>query len=264
MKTGNDKAILVVSFGTSHKETYQKTIAAIENEIQEAYADYPLYRAWTSNMIRRIVEKRDNLHVFSVTEALEQMYKDGVNYVVVQPTHVLNGTENTIMEKDIDKMRDKFDGIAVGAPLLSAQEDIHKVTEFITKEWHLQPDEMLVYVGHGSEHDSNVVYSAVNEKLQAQGHTNIILGTMKPSPSIAAVIEHIKNTNTRKILLAPFMIVAGSHAVNELAGDAEDSWKSVLESEGYEVQCVLKGLGEYPIIRQLFVEHLKKAHRSQF
>lgn len=54
------------------------------------------------------------------------------------------------------------------------------------------------------------------------------------------------------------MIVAGDHANNDMAGDEEDSWKSVFEKEGFEVECVLKGLGQYPGIQQMFVAHVGK------
>ena len=55
------------------------------------------------------------------------------------------------------------------------------------------------------------------------------------------------------------MVVAGDHANNDMAGDEEDSWKTVLEAEGYEVECRLEGLGELEGIRDLYVEHVKEA-----
>ena len=59
--------------------------------------------------------------------------------------------------------------------------------------------------------------------------------------------------------LRPLMIVAGDHAKNDLAGPEEDSWKSRLEGEGYAVTCLLRGLGEIPGIRALFVDHAREA-----
>lgn len=60
-------------------------------------------------------------------------------------------------------------------------------------------------------------------------------------------------------MLAPFMIVAGDHARNDMAGEEADSWKNVIGAKGYKVETVLKGLGEYESIRRLFVEHIKTA-----
>ena len=55
------------------------------------------------------------------------------------------------------------------------------------------------------------------------------------------------------------MVVAGDHASNDMASDEEDSWKSILEKEGFKVQCSLKGLGEYKDIRELYIKHIKEA-----
>ena len=55
------------------------------------------------------------------------------------------------------------------------------------------------------------------------------------------------------------MVVAGDHANNDMAGDEEDSLKSVLESQGYEVRCIVRGMGEYPEFRELFMDHIRAA-----
>ena len=61
------------------------------------------------------------------------------------------------------------------------------------------------------------------------------------------------------MVLYPLMVVAGDHAKNDLAGPEPDSWRSQLETRGYEVSCVLSGLGEYPGIRRVFVRHALEA-----
>ena len=93
----NKKAILVVSFGTSYKETREKTIDAIENEIKNSFPDYTIYRAFTSNMIIKKLLKTDNLKIFTVKEALEKLIADNVKELIVQPTHVINGIDNDLM-----------------------------------------------------------------------------------------------------------------------------------------------------------------------
>lgn len=262
MGTGRDKGILVVSFGTSHPRTCKKTIEAIENEIRDTYPQYPLYRAWTSSMICRKIEKRDGVHIFSVKEALEQMKKDGIAEVVVQPTYVLNGIENTWMEQTINTARKDFLDIAVGTPLLTTQEDSERVVDFLIKEWKLEEDECLICMGHGTGHHSHFVYEALNSQLANRGIDHIIMGTMKGYPTVEDVLAVVKKLDVKKIILTPFMIVAGAHASNDLDGQKKDSWKSIFEREGYEVRCVLKGLGEYKEIRRIFVEHLEKAMRD--
>ena len=41
--------------------------------------------------------------------------------------------------------------------------------------------------------------------------------------------------------------------------DEEDSWKTAFEGAGYEVTCLVRGLGEMEAIQQLFVEHAQAA-----
>ena len=63
----------------------------------------------------------------------------------------------------------------------------------------------------------------------------------------------------KKVVLYPLMVVAGDHAKNDLAGDEADSWKNRIAAQGYDVKCVLSGLGEYPGIREVFVRHAEEA-----
>ena len=65
-------------------------------------------------------------------------------------------------------------------------------------------------------------------------------------PALDSLLRAADSFHPKKIVLAPFMIVAGDHAQNDLAGADPDSWMNRLSSEGYEVTPVLKGLGEYP------------------
>lgn len=253
------KAIIVVSFGTSYPETCAKTIGKIEEEIREKYPEYDVYRAWTSGMIRSKIEKRDGIHIFSVSEVIEQLNKKGVKEIVVQPTHVLKGIENDNMLKAIEVHKQYFDKISVGTPLLTTQDDCEKIADRLIHEWNVQDDEMLVFMGHGTDHYADFVYAALNDQFLIKGHGNMIVGTVEGSLTVDEVIDVVKKFNPEKVILTPFMIVAGDHANNDLAGEQEDSWKNVFEREGYKVDCVLKGLGEYEFIRRIFQEHLEEA-----
>ena len=258
MFANSTPGILVVSFGTTHTETCNKTIVAIENEIEKHFPSFAVYRAWTSKKVREIVNKRDNLEVLSISEALKQMHRDGIRKVFIQPTHMLDGIENSIMKEEIERVRNLFEHVAVGEPLLSTPRDIETISKIILDEWNLDDNEVLVYVGHGSNHNANEAYQLINQRLYALGSSKHIIGTMQPAESIHSVLEQLKKFVDCKIVLAPFMIVSGSHAINELAGDRDDSWKYIFEKEGYHVECILKGLGEFPQVRSMFIEHLKK------
>lgn len=259
MESGSKRAILAVSFGTSHNDTCQKTIEKIEEAMRNAYPQYPLYRAWTSKIVRRILLNRDHTRIFGVCEAMERMKEDGVREVVVQPTHMLNGIENDRMIADVMAYREVFDTIVVGDPLLTTTEDCREVLQAAVREIAPAQDETLIFMGHGTPHHANFVYPALNYILKDMGYENIMVGTVESYPSIGDVLKELKKSEGHKVLLAPLMVVAGDHAVNDLSGAGEDSWKSILEKEGYEVSCMLKGLGEFGQVRKIYLEHLKAA-----
>lgn len=250
------RAILAVSFGTSYEETRKKTIDRIEQDMREAYPDYTLYRAWTSGMIRRKILKRDGIHICDVREAMEQMEADGITEVIVQPTHVINGKENDRMTEDVLAYKERFGNIVIGDPLLTSQEDSDRVVQAVIDAFCPAKEEALVFMGHGTEHYANSIYAALDYQFKDMGYKNIFMGTVEAYPAFDSLIKQVKAVSPRKVTLAPFMIVAGDHAVNDLSGDDEDSWKSRFEHAGFDVSCVLKGLGEYSEIRKIFLDHI--------
>ena len=257
MNQENRKAILVVSFGTSYEATRKVTIEAIEKDIANAYPDYKLYRAWTSKMILAKLKKRDNLHISNVKEAMEEMIADGITDVIIQPTHVINGIENELMKEDALSYRESFHSIRFGTPLLTSEEDNQTVINAIAEEFsYLSEEEVLVLMGHGTTHYSNAIYAALDYAFKDKGHPNIFLGTVEAYPSMQSLMKMIKAYAPKKVVLAPFMIVAGDHAKNDMAGDDPESWYSQFVQEGFQVETVLKGLGEYKGIRELFVKHV--------
>lgn len=254
------KAILVVSFGTSVNETREKTIDKIEEDIAAAFPGYSVRRAWTSGMIIRKIQKRDGIKIDTVKEAMDRLVEEGFTEVIVQPTHILNGIENDFMIADVKSYSDKFERISFGTALLTTTEDNLAVIDAIRKEFpHVPDDEALVFMGHGTEHYTNTVYAAMDFTLKDHWHNNIFMGTVEAYPSVETMIKLVRELGPTKVHLAPFMIVAGDHAINDMAGDGPESWKNVFKNEGYNVVCHIKGIGEYPGIRSIFVEHARQA-----
>lgn len=257
------KAILVVSFGTSYHPTREKTIDVIEKKIGEAFPDYHIYRAWTSKMIMAKLLKRDGIKIHNVKEAMEQMHRDGITDVIIQPTHVINGIENDLMKEDALSWRDSFHSITFGTPLLTSEQDNYEMIEAIHQEFaNLKGNESLVLMGHGTTHYANAIYAALDYTFKDKGYPNIHLGTVEAYPSMETLLKMIREQNPSKVVLAPFMIVAGDHARNDMASDDPDSWRCQFEAAGFPVECVLKGLGEYPAVQEIFIRHVREAMLS--
>jgi sirohydrochlorin cobaltochelatase len=254
-------AILVVSFGTSYNDSRDITIGAIENAIQDAYPQYEVRRAFTSQIIIDKLKERDGLEIDNVTEALDRAVADGIKTLIVQPTHLMNGYEYTDLADELENYKDKFENISLGEPLLTSDSDFEAVTQAIVEATSSYDDgeTAICFMGHGTEADSNSVYAKLQDTLAADGYENYYIGTVEAEPSLDDVIEAIDGKGYKKVILEPLMVVAGDHANNDMAGDDDDSWKSVLESRGYQVECVIKGLGQFESIQKIYVDHVTAA-----
>lgn len=252
------KALLVVSFGTSYHETREKTIDCLEKDLAAAFPDRTFYRAWTSSIIRKKLKNRDNIIVFSVAEAMAQIAKDGMEDVLVQPTHILNGTENDLMTAAIKERENDFQHIAIGAPLFFSSEDYFDTIAALAKTYPLPDDTALVMMGHGTEHYTNSAYAALDYMMKDKGHDRYFVGTVEGYPDFETMLRLLQKSPYQKVQLVPLMIVAGDHANNDMAGESGDSWKNRLETAGYEVTYRLKGLGEIKEIRDIFIRHAQK------
>ncbi len=259
-----EQELLVVSFGTSFNDSRRLTIGAIEGSLAESFPDWSVRRGFTSQIIIDHVLSRDGVAIDNVTEALNRAADNGVKTLVVQPTHLMDGFEYNDLVDELAGFADAFEAIAVGEPLLSSEEDFAAVAEAIVQATAEYDDgeTAICFMGHGTEAESNGVYAKMQQVLSEAGYDNYFIGTVEAEPSVEDLLEAVQAGDYKRVVLRPLMIVAGDHANNDMAGDEEDSWKSVFESAGYEVECVLSGLGELEAIRDLFVQHAQAAMDS--
>lgn len=256
-----ENELLVVSFGTSFNDNRRFTVGAIENAMEKAFPDYSVRRGFTSQIIIDHVKSRDNVAIDNVGQALERAEKNGVRNLVIQPTHLMDGLEYTDLVNEVAEYSDAFEKVAIGKPLLTTDDDFNAVMKAITEATvgYDDGETAICFMGHGTEADSNHVYAKMQDMLADAGYKNYYVGTVEAEPSLEDVLAKVKEGSYKKVVLEPLMIVAGDHANNDMAGDEEDSWKTAFEGAGYEVTCLVRGLGEMEAIQQLFVEHAQAA-----
>ncbi len=253
--------LLVVSFGTSFNDSRRLTIGAIEEDMEKAFTDFAVRRAFTAQIVIDHVKDRDGEVIDNVTEALDRAVENGVKTLVVQPTHLMNGIEYDELQGTLAEYADAFEKVVVGEPLLTSDEDF-KIVEAAITETTAEYDDgetAIVYMGHGTEHESNGVYAKLQDLLTEDGYANYYIGTVEAEPSLEDVVEAVDAGEYTKVVLVPLMIVAGDHANNDMASDEEDSWKTTFAEAGYEVEALLQGLGENEAIRELYVQHAQAA-----
>ena len=256
-----EKELLVVSFGTSYNDSRRLTIGAIEDALQEAFPDWSVRRAFTSQIIIDHVKERDGEAIDNVKEALERAVNNGVKTLVVQPTHLMHGFEYTDLKNELAGYADAFEKIVLAEPILNIDRDFDLLAEAAADATAAYDDgkTAICLMGHGTEAESNEVYAKMQTVLREAGCEHLYIGTVEAKPSVEDVLALVKAGDYSRVVLRPLMIVAGDHANNDMAGDEEDSWKSVFQGAGYEVECVLEGLGQLPAVRSLLVEHAREA-----
>lgn len=258
----DNKAILVVSFGTSYNDTRAVTIDAIEKKIADEFSDeYDVRRAFTAQIIIDKLLERDGLEIDNVEQAMDRLVEDGVGTLIIQPTHVMNGAEYHDLRMEVAPYADKFESIVFGEPLLSSHEDYAMVSEIIKEETADMNKEgtAIVLMGHGTHHPANSTYACFDSHLKHEVGRNYFVGTVEGYPALEQVMEDLELIDVTKVVLYPLMIVAGDHANNDMAGEEDDSWTTQLKKAGYEVEAVLKGLGEYEGIQNIFLKHVQAA-----
>jgi sirohydrochlorin cobaltochelatase len=255
------QGILLVAFGTSVPEA-RRAYANIERMMKAAFPDVPIRWAYTSSMIRSKLAKQGQ-SLDSMETALAKMRDEGFTHVGVQSLHMIAGWEFQELQQNagaFGAMAGGFDRITVGGPLLASQEDFTKVTEALMKNLPpaRKPAEAVVFMGHGTSHSSNAGYPALMYYLQRRDPL-VFMGTVEESPTIEEIKQVLIARQVKTAYVMPFMAVAGDHAANDLAGEEDASWKSILTRAGIKCIPVLKGSAEFDDITVIWVDHLKAA-----
>ena len=255
--------ILVVSFGTSYNDSRHITIGAIEDAIREAYPDYDVRRAFTAQIIIDKLAERDGIVIDNFEQAMDKLVEEGVQKVIVQPTHLMAGYEYTdVLNSLQSNYADKFEAIVLGDPLLTSDEDYSEVVEAICDATAAYDDGQtaICFMGHGTEADSNEDYTHLQQVLTDAGHTSYFVGTVEATPTFDDVVEAAQAAGFTRAVLRPLMVVAGDHANNDMADTEDpDSFASKFIAAGFEVECIVEGLGQLVAIDDIYVRHVADA-----
>lgn len=281
-----ENEILVVSFGTSFNESRVSDISSVEKAIADANPDWSVRRAFTAQIIINHVQARDNEKIDNMDQALERAVANGVKNLLIQPTHLMHGAEYDELVEALDKYADKFETVAVAEPLLGQVGSDAKVINddkkavakavvaaavktagYDSLEAAEKDRTAFVLMGHGTAHTAKVSYSQMATQMDNLGYKNVFIGTVEGEPEETAcenIIEAVKKAGYKKVVLRPLMVVAGDHANNDMAGDEEDSWKSMFNADGAfdSVECQIEGLGRIDEVQKLYVDHTAAAMKD--
>ena len=253
----NKKAILLVSTGSSKKETLEKTLFKLVEEMKNNYKEYSFYLAFANDYILKKLQDSYDANLLDVETAFLQMKNEDIKEVYIQSTFLLDGLESGKVFEVVKKYQDDFEKIIVGAPLLHKKEDYMNLLQILSENAQLEEKEALVLVGHGTTHVANNSYQDFEYTAYTNGYRNVFVGTMGDEKSRRMVLRKLSAMGFEKVCLKPFLFVAGYHAKKDIEGE-QNSWKTFLKENGYEVRVWENGLGELKDIRDILIRHLEK------
>jgi sirohydrochlorin cobaltochelatase len=262
-KRAQKKAILMAAFGTTVPEA-QKAFDQIDARTKQAFPGVEVRWAYTSTIVRTKLAKQGKV-LDSPETALAKLMDEGYTNVAILSLHTIPGEEFHNLYQNAHlfaQMAGGFEKVVVARPLLSSHEDMVRVAKAMLKNISAgrKSEDVVLLMGHGSEkHPSDALYVAMNQIL-SEIDPNVWIATVDGYPSLNDLLPKLQRKKTKKTYLMPFMLVAGDHAMNDMAGDRPDSWKSILTKDGYQCEITLKGTGEYPDIVEVWLDHLREAY----
>ncbi len=262
-------AILVMSFGTTFKETRKKTIDAVTEEVQHTYPAVKVVLAFTSHIVIERVKKNEGVLYPPPEEALQKLRDEGCTRVALVSLDIIPGIEYVYKKEVFDECKSWFHRMTLGTPLVYWQgqeekrDDVADVMAAVAKELPARAeDEAVLLMAHGTPHPANAYYAVMQDRLEKLGEERVYIYTVEGRPHLDDVVPKLKEAGIRKVTLAPLMLVAGDHATNDMAGEEPDSHKSLLEREGFCVQTILKGIGENAAVRKIFAARAAEAYEA--
>lgn len=287
---GNGKtAIVIAGFGTTVPEALG-AIANIVDQVRAAFPGAEVRLSFTSNIIRSVwIERRTEsekwlamgvpreiLYTKNIISTIGDLREEGCRNIIVQPTHMFFMEQSQDLRAyvqalaSIETTKSKwrpFDKLVMGRPALGMPGDRYDYHADVARavatlaadaEMARRDGAMLVYMGHGNEHWPTGIYSETRKKMrEVYPDVQTFIGAVEGYPALDDFLSHLAHAKTKKVILKPFMIVAGDHAINDMAGPEAGSWKSILLREGYDVRTVLEGLGSNDSFASIFVDHIR-------
>ena len=262
----NKDAMVVMSFGTTYKDTRVKTIDATVDAIKAAHPNTKVITAFTSHIIRDRIQQKEGITYPTPEEALAELKKDGYTRVALASLDVIPGMEYNYDAAVYNLYKNDFKKMTLGTSLMywmgqeNQTDQVIETLKAVQSQFpKLGKEDGLLIMAHGTPDPSNAYYSVIQDRIHTLGMKNVFIYTVEGTPNLEQVIPQLKLHGIKHVTLMPFMMVAGDHANNDMAGEEPESHKSILEKEGFKVDTYIHGLGENQNIRNLFVERANEA-----
>jgi sirohydrochlorin cobaltochelatase len=289
-------AIVLAAFGTSVPEALEG-IVHIRDRIRQKFAKSEVRLAFTADSIRATWNERQHDQAFraanpgvpadiyavrSPLATIADLREEGFRTILVQPGHISLGEEYLDLVETVRALNSittvkaknrPFDHLVVSRPALGTMGTVHPYARDIRTvakalaadvQTARARDAALLYMGHGNEFfPSGGSYLELVEVMNTlYPETKSYLAVVEGFPGLEMVLRQMKKDGVQKVVLKPFMTVAGDHAVNDMAGDSPESMHSILTAQGFEVTTVIEGLGVQDGFADVYAAYLAETARD--
>ncbi len=271
MKVG----LLFVAYGSaSFKGT--SALRSVQEKAAQRFG-LPVRWAYTSETMRhRLACSKTKSD--SVYKALSRMRFERFTHVAVQSLHIIPGREYDAVGSDCAHAAAQLGmHIQTGPPLLFSSEDqeasIKPVAELMIR--HIPAsrasDEPVVYMAHGTRNECAALYACLAGIVHAMDPLVFVAAMIRnnadvpatgdpavPDDDLEALLPLLRSCTPtgRQVWLLPMLSLVGSHAVKDMAGDHDTSWKKRIMEAGLPCTAELKGLADDPSFVSLWLDRV--------
>ncbi|MBR0274264.1 MAG: sirohydrochlorin cobaltochelatase [Bacteroidaceae bacterium] len=268
--SGNNKAILLVAFGSTWENAHDTFKKVVEDyQTDEQFKGYDVYFSFTSAIcINRSRgtngqgEHYASQNFYSPNFWLEAIGRQKYEEVRVQSLHIIPGEEflrlrdtyikdfkNNVYADLDEKYLEEGVKIFIGGPLMAEEDDVQDVANVLDAQFnqYVQDGNGMVFLGHGNPAEynygnGNVRYTQLEARLREK-NPNYFVATVDMEKNL---LEDLWNDRMapdgnkviatgKTITLHALMSIAGDHAHNDMSGieNEGDSWREFFQQQGY-------------------------------
>ena len=287
----NETALLLAAFGAARPQAL-KGLSHVLDKVKARFPDHEVRLGFTSRFMQRIWRKRrrdsawqrehsdvgiEILNARGVLAGLAELQEEGFRHIILQSLHIYAGEEyetlksmtRALLNIQTVKARHKpFRTLRLGRPALGEPGDIHPYRDDLARAAHALAVDAeaaagqgaaLVYMGHGNRYFSSGAYMEFQAAMRrAYPQVRTMVGVIEGFPDLGRVVEELDRNGVKKVILAPLLLVAGGHVLDDMAGNGEDSWKTAMIRRGIEVDCLVRGLGELDAWVEIYIENIRE------
>jgi len=251
-----DTVIILASFGSMRSDPAE---ASDRNKVlfSKVFPKNRILSIYTSHSVRAYYEKKGS-PLFSITQILENLLREGVTSVLVQPLQMLPGHEYEKLRGDLILFADSFPQFLFGEPLITSEKDMADLFDALSAAYPLKENEGMLLMAHGTTHRVNRYYEEMQHVLKER-YPAVRLAALEGTLSLSPELAYFQKKKIRTIHLVPLMFKIGKHVLVDMNGSTPSSWKEQLKAAGFEVVTHPAGLMELKAVQAFWIEKTNTA-----